>query len=170
MDSHPCLKLFVKISQERMCSHYLPKFVQSLQALDADAIWRKEAENLNSVGGIALHICEHVRRISAKISDRDHLGFDEGIEDNFPDLSLSPEELIRTVEKTFDEFRSVTEKFMENMPDEIDMHSLYHLVEHTGYHLGQIVDRAKRMTKKSFNFCQNGINERNLKERINARL
>ncbi|MBY6273477.1 MAG: hypothetical protein CW346_14870, partial [Bacillaceae bacterium] len=67
-------------------------------------------------------------------------------------------------------FRSVTEKFMENMPDEIDMHSLYHLVEHTGYHLGQIVDRAKRMTKKSFNFCQNGINERNLKERINARL
>jgi uncharacterized damage-inducible protein DinB len=170
MSNNQYLKLFVKISQQRMYNHYLPKLVQSLQELDSDAIWSREAENLNSVGGIVLHICEHVRRISVKFSDQNHPGFNEGIEDYFPDLNLCPEELIQTVKKTFDEFNSVMEKLIENMPDEIDMHSLYHLVEHTGYHLGQIVDRTKRITKKSFNFCQNGINERNLKELINDQL
>jgi uncharacterized damage-inducible protein DinB len=149
-----------------MYNHYLPKLVQSLQELNFDSIWSKEAENLNSVGGIVLHICEHVRRISVRISNQNHPGFKEGIEDYFPDLNLSPEELIQTAKKAFDEFNAVMEKLIENMPDEIDMFSLYHLVEHTGYHLGQIVDRTKRMTKKSFNFCQNGINERNLKALI----
>ncbi|GCD81389.1 hypothetical protein ACNR9V_03730 [Parageobacillus thermoglucosidasius] len=166
MDNNQYLKLFVKISQQRMYNHYLPKLVQSVQVLDSDAIWSKEAENLNSVGGIVLHICEHVRRISIKFSVRNHAGFNEGIEDYFPNLNLSPEELLQTVKETFDEFNSVMEKLIENMPDEIDMHSLYHLVEHTGYHLGQIVDRSKRITKKSFNFCQNGINEQNLKALI----
>jgi hypothetical protein len=51
MGSNQYLKLFVKISQQRMYNHYLPKLVQSLQELNSDAIWGKEAENLNSVGG-----------------------------------------------------------------------------------------------------------------------
>lgn len=170
MGSNQYLKLFVKISQQRMYNHYLPKLVQSLQELNSDAIWGKEAENLNSVGGIVLHICEYVRRISVRFSNQNHSGFNKGIEDYFPDLNLSPEELIQTAKKTFDEFNSVMEKLLENMPDEIDMHSLYHLVEHTGYHLGQIIDRTKRITKTSFNFCQNGINERNLKELIKDQL
>jgi hypothetical protein len=93
-----------------MYNHYLPKLVQSVQVLDSDAIWSKEAENLNSVGGIVLHICEHVRRISIKFSVQNHASFNEGIEDYFPDLNLSPEELLQTVKETFDEFNSVMEK------------------------------------------------------------
>ena len=45
----------------------------------------------------------------------------------------------------------------------IDLHSLLHLVEHTSYHLGQVVDRTKSIKGQQFNFCQNGINEKNLK-------
>lgn len=49
------------------------------------------------------------------------------------------------------------------MSQEINMHALYHGIEHTRYHLGQNVDRSKRMTGANFNFCQRGINEGNLK-------
>ena len=48
----------------------------------------------------------------------------------------------------------------------IDLHSLLHLVEHTSYHLGQIVDRTKSIKGQQFNFCQNGINEKNLRTRV----
>ena len=48
----------------------------------------------------------------------------------------------------------------------IDLHSLLHLVEHTSYHLGQVVDRTKSIKGQQFNFCQNGINEKNLKIRV----
>ena len=51
---------------------------------------------------------------------------------------------------------------MKTIP-QIDMHRLFHLVEHTSYHLGQVIDRSKRITQTSFDFCQNGINENNLK-------
>ena len=48
----------------------------------------------------------------------------------------------------------------------MDLHSLLHLVEHTSYHLGQVVDRTKSITEQQFNFCQNGINEKNLRTRV----
>lgn len=48
----------------------------------------------------------------------------------------------------------------------MDLHSLLHLAEHTSYHLGQVVDRTKSITEQQFNFCQNGINEKNLRTRV----
>lgn len=157
------LKLFIKISKGRMYTHYLPKFLQSIQSLKTDNLWSKETESLNTIGGIVLHICEHIKRNSIRYSIQNHEGFDKGIEDYFPILNLSPEELSKVVQDSFDEFDSVMAKLIENPPNVFDMHSLYHLVEHTGYHLGQVVDRSKRITNSSFNFCQNGINEKALK-------
>lgn len=39
----------------------------------------------------------------------------------------------------------------------------YHVVEHTSYHLGKVIDRAQRKTGAVFQFVQNGLNERNLR-------
>ena len=39
-------------------------------------------------------------------------------------------------------------------------------MEHTSYHLGQIVDRTKLIKGQQFKFCQNGINEKNLRTRV----
>ena len=39
-------------------------------------------------------------------------------------------------------------KIINNLPERMDMHCLFLLIEHTGYHLGQIVDRSKRLKKK----------------------
>lgn len=170
MDNNRTLQLFLKISQHRMRSHYLPKLIHSLNLLDSTMLWHREMAHLNSIGGIALHICEHVRRISVRLSTQNHDGFSTGIEDYFPDLNLSPEELVQTVTETFDQYNSVMEKVIANRTDEIDMHSIYHLVEHTGYHLGQIVDRSQRISGKSLKFCQNGINERSLRALIEENL
>lgn len=168
VDSTQTLRLFIKISQQRMYNHYLPKLFQSVQELDIDSLWNKEIATLNSIGGIVLHICEHVKRYCIRFSDPNHTGFGKGIEGHFPNLNLSPMELCQEVNEAFDEFNSVMDKLLENTREEVDMHSLYHLVEHTGYHLGQVVDRSKRITQKLFNFCQNGINERNLKMAIDC--
>lgn len=33
----------------------------------------------------------------------------------------------------------------------VSIYDIYHLIEHTGYHLGQVVDRGVRVTGKRFN-------------------
>jgi len=58
----------------------------------------------------------------------------------------------------------VLDKKLENSDSR--MYDIYHLVEHTGYHVGQIVDRTKRLKGKVFDFVSEGINETNLQEKI----
>ncbi|MNF04884.1 hypothetical protein D3C80_2044960 [compost metagenome] len=60
---------------------------------------------------------------------------------------------------------------MDNLSgDQVNQYNIYHLVEHTAYHLGQIVDRTQRLTGIRFQFVQNGINESGLKEIIEEEL
>jgi hypothetical protein len=101
------LELFIKISQQRMYNHYLPKLSSCIEELSLEALWGKDNFNLNSIGGIVLHICEHVKRNSIRFSQQSHSGFDIGIEDHFPDLKLSPDDLNHKVKDAFDEFNSV---------------------------------------------------------------
>ncbi len=153
----------MKISQQRMYHHYLPKLIQAVQELNSHQLWSKEVSCVNSVGGIVLHICEHVKRNSIRFSNQNHEGFNKGIEDYFPVSNLSSPELIQYIKESFNEFNETMKRLVDNLPDEIDIHSLYHLIEHTGYHLGQIVDRSKRLLNKTFNFCQNGLSEKTLR-------
>ncbi|MNE89836.1 hypothetical protein D3C80_1872900 [compost metagenome] len=59
-------------------------------------------------------------------------------------------------------------KYMNNelQINEEHIHELYHLIEHTGYHLGQIIDRIQAAREHKFEFCKNGINEAYLKKKI----
>ncbi|KFM95146.1 hypothetical protein D0U04_26520 [Bacillus clarus] len=52
MDNKETLKLFIKISQQRMYNHYLPKLVLSVQELNSEQLWYKEMSILNTIGGI----------------------------------------------------------------------------------------------------------------------
>ncbi|AIE79822.1 group-specific protein [Bacillus cereus] len=73
--------------------------------------------------------------------------------------------MLQYVEKVFDEWGKAYIQAWEEKRH-IELHSLLHLVEHTSYHLGQIVDRTKLIKGQQFNFCQNGINEKNLRTRV----
>jgi hypothetical protein len=50
------------------------------------------------------------------------------------------------------------------------MYDLYHLVEHTAYHSGQVIDRIQRRTGARFQFVQQGLNEKALRQRIETEL
>lgn len=161
---------FTRISVFRMCEHYLPKLIITLitlDGLDKEVLWRHEKETLNSIGGIVLHVGQHIRRHVIRYSNAGRV--EGGIEDHFPDeATLSSTDLIQFTTDLFNSWREIMNDYLEGTRGEenLNMFDIYHLVEHTGYHLGQIIDRVQRLNDKSFQFVQNGINERSLKELI----
>ncbi|HDX9590631.1 TPA: hypothetical protein ROX98_003681 [Bacillus pseudomycoides] len=155
------MQLVFKITYHRMYDHYRLKLLQAIECLNTEELWKQE---MNSIGGIALHICEHIKRNTARYSNPD-IKFEEGIEAYFPRLEITSYDLCLMIKETFDNWKRAFTKAVKRNA-EIDIHSLLHLVEHTGYHLGQVVDRVKRIKGKRFDFCQKGLNERNLRDMI----
>lgn len=146
-----------------MQDHYLPKLRQVISFVSEEDLW-KQGDSVNSIGGIILHICEHIQRNTSRYKNP-NIVFEKGIEEYFPVKRQRTELLLQYVEEVFDEWGTEYIQVWEEKRH-IDLHSLLHLVEHTSYHLGQIVDRTKLIKGKQFNFCQNGINEKNLRTRV----
>ncbi|MCM3735264.1 hypothetical protein M3215_05385 [Bacillus cytotoxicus] len=155
------MQLVFQITYHRICDHYFPKLLQAIHCLNTEELWKQE---MNSIGGIALHICEHVKRNTARYSNPD-IKFEEGIEEYFPRLEITSYDLCLMIKEIFDNWKRAFTKAVKRNT-EIDMHSLLHLVEHTAYHVGQVVDRVKRIRGMQFGFCQKGLNERNLRKTI----
>ena len=76
------MELVYKISYYRMQDYYLPKLVQAIQFVSEDNLW-KQGESVNSIGGIVLHICEHILRNNSRYKDP-NIVFEKGIEEYFP--------------------------------------------------------------------------------------
>lgn len=148
---------FKIISKHRMISHYYLKLMTCLESLNINQMWLKESEDLNSIGGIIIHIIEHIKRNTQKMKNPD-IKFEYGIENLFPDLCYEKEIMKEKLRQTFFEFEVAISE-----TESIDINNVYHLVEHTGYHLGQVIDRAQRLTGNRYQFVQNGINEKSLK-------
>ncbi|MFJ8238370.1 hypothetical protein [Bacillus tropicus] len=159
------MELVYKISYHRMQDHYLSKLVQAIQFANEDDLW-KQGNSFNPIGGIVLYICEHIQRNTSRYKNS-NIVFEKGIKEYFPVKRQRTEVLLQYVEKVFDEWGKAYIQAWEEKRH-IDLHSLLHLVEHTSYHLGQIVDRTKLIKGQQFNFCQNGINEKNLRTRVEA--
>ncbi|NHN34136.1 DinB family protein [Paenibacillus agricola] len=158
---------FVRISIFRMCEHYLPKLKLALESVDKEVLWKHEKETLNSIGGIVLHVGSHIQRHVIRYLNSGKI--EGGIENHFPDeVATSPSDLIQFITQRFNSWKEVMIDYTDGNKDEknLDMFDIYHLVEHTGYHLGQIIDRVQRLTYSNFQFVQNGINEKSLKDLI----
>jgi hypothetical protein len=149
-----------------MINHYFPKLKCCLEHLSNESIWQKESEDSNSIGGIVLHLIEHIKRNTIRLRDQNVI-FNQGIEKHFPDINKDGAVIVEELDRSIIDFGTA----MDNLDsDQIDIYNIYHLVEHTGYHLGQIIDRAQRLTGIRFQFVQNGINERELKKIIDKEL
>ncbi|MGZ0040263.1 hypothetical protein [Paenibacillus ottowii] len=66
--------------------------------------------------------------------------------------------LLDEVEDTFSSFCSALDN-----TGHINLYDVYHVVEHTAYHLGQIIDRVQRLAGHRFQFVQTGLNEKALR-------
>ncbi|MCU5330562.1 DinB family protein [Bacillus wiedmannii] len=157
------MELVYKITYHRMQDHYLPKLLQAISLVSEEDLW-KQRDSINSIGGIVLHISEHIQRNTSRYKNP-NIVFEKGIEEYFPVKRQRTEVLLQYVEEVFDEWRKAYLQACEEKKH-MDLHSLLHLAEHTSYHLGQVVDRTKSITEQQFNFCQNGINEKNLRTRV----
>ncbi|BBI34301.1 DinB family protein [Cohnella abietis] len=155
---------FMIISKHRMKSHYYLKFKACLESLNNSQIIFKESESSNSIGGIVIHVIEHIKRNTQRLINPD-IKYESGIENLFTDPVQDKEILIEHLQQTFAEFDIAISDAAS-----LDMYNIYHLVEHTGYHLGQVVDRTQRLTGVKFQFVQNGIDEKSLKEAIDKEL
>jgi hypothetical protein len=163
-DQDNCMELFVLISKHRMINHYLPKLITCLENITDEQIWSKETVGSNSIGGIVLHVLEHIKRNTQRLKNPGSI-FDKGIEDYFPQATLNKNDLLNEIAISFKE---LGEAF--NNTHIIDMHSIYHLIEHTGYHLGQLVQSSQKFSGIKYHFVQNGIDERALRRRIEEEL
>jgi len=157
------VELVYKITYHRMKEHYLHKLVQAIRFVSEDELW-KEGASVNSIGGIVLHICEHIQRNTSRYKDP-NIVFEKGIEEYFPVKRQRTEVLLQYVKEVFDEWGKAYIQAWEEKKY-MDLHSVLHLVEHTSYHLGQVVDRTNSIKGQQFHFCQNGINEKNLRTRV----
>ncbi|MGG6310417.1 DinB family protein [Paenibacillus macerans] len=152
--------LFLKITLHRMCDMYLPKLKMVLGGISQEVLWTEPYPKGNTVGGIALHVCEHIARSCLRLQQLTHQ-LKPDFESYFPVGGQTAEQLIGLFEQQFQAWEGEMRKLMrgEQRIDAEQIHQLYHLVEHTGYHLGQIIDRIQAATGRKFSFCQNGLNE-----------
>ncbi|GAF06111.1 acetyltransferase [Paenibacillus pini JCM 16418] len=153
---------FIAISKHRMINHYLPKLKICLEQLNHTMIWHKESDDSNSIGGIVSHVIEHVNRNTLRLVNPDVI-LSQGFEDYFPDVDVDKVILLDKLEITFSRYAEAMDLLSA---DQLHMYNMYHVVEHTGYHLGQIIDRAQRITGIQFQFVQNGINEKQLMKMV----
>lgn len=78
----------------------------------------------------------------------------KGFECYFPDENMTSQELINAYVSQLNEWKTIMYSYIKQVSSLNDehIHQLYHLVEHTGYHLGQIIDRAQGTKGKKFEF------------------
>lgn len=76
------MELVYKITYHRMQDHYLPKLIQAISFVSEEDLW-KQGDSVNSIGGIVLHICEHIQRNTSRYKNP-NIVFEKGIEEYFP--------------------------------------------------------------------------------------
>ncbi len=96
------MELVYKITYHRMQDHYLPKLIQAISFVSEEDLW-KQGDSVNSIGGIILHICEHIQRNTSRYKNP-NIVFEKGIEEYFPVKRKRTELLLQYVEEVFDEW------------------------------------------------------------------
>lgn len=164
-------KTFLKISLHRMTDLYFLKLKAVLEDLPNEVLWGESYPGGNSIGSIVLHVAEHIARNCLRLTNAEGQLL-PGVENFFPKGAASSRQLIQKFEEQLLEWKKVMERFLhgECRLSEEHLHQIYHLVEHTGYHLGQIIDRVQGATGRKFHFCENGLNEAFLRGRIDQNL
>lgn len=160
---------FLKIALHRVCDLYFLKLKEAFKPVTKEILWREAYENGNSIGGIVLHVCEHVHRSCIRLTEQDQL-LKQGFENYFPNQNDTPEEVLHRLEEQLNDWKALMKQYIHNEKEfNLEhLHHLFHMVEHAGYHLGQVIDRIQGSTGVKFEFCKNGLNENYLREKIEA--
>jgi len=153
---------FIKFSRELLNEEYRIKLRKTVGTLPEGALWWRPNDKANSVGNLLLHLEGNVRQwiIGAvggapDVRDRGHeFAAREG---------SSREDLLRHLETTLDEADAVlaalkpaqlAERRRVQTRDVSVLEAIYQVVQHFGYHLGQIVVVAKEQVPGAVKFYE----------------
>jgi uncharacterized damage-inducible protein DinB len=138
---------FIEASRVFLRDDYLPKLLYCVEQLSDDDLWWRPNEVSNSIGNLILHLCGNLRQwIVASIGG---VEFKRDRDGEFAARGPVPKtELIANLKKTLAEVDRVlegleTRRLLERLKiqkyEVSTLHVVYHVVEHFGYHLGQIL-------------------------------
>jgi uncharacterized damage-inducible protein DinB len=146
-------KDFLRISAEKL-RRSGSRIEDCVGRLNHEQIWTRNADNLNSVGNLVLHLCGNVRQwigfgIGELADQRDRDG------EFAARGGLEPEELIQRARQTvsdaigiignFDAARLLEKVTIQNY-EVTKMEAIYQVVEHFAQHTGQIMFITKMFT------------------------
>jgi uncharacterized damage-inducible protein DinB len=159
-DSRPVVQAFLKQTADHLESDFLPKIRKCVDLLDENDVWWRGSEFENSVGNLLLHLSGNVRQwiISG-------VGGAPDQRDRPREFStrggIRKAEALSRLEGTVREAAAVLRGLP---PDNLliersiqkykrtGLQAILHVLEHFGYHTGQIVFITKLRTQKDLKF------------------
>jgi uncharacterized damage-inducible protein DinB len=138
---------FIEASRVFLRDDYLPKLLHCVNAMSDDDLWWRPNEASNSVGNLILHLCGNLRQWI--VSSVGGVEFKRNRDAEFAARGPVPKaELIASLKLALGEVDAVlatldTGRLLDRVKvqayDVSILQAVYHVVEHFGYHLGQIL-------------------------------
>jgi len=138
---------FIEASRVFLRDDYLPKLLHCVEQLPEEALWWRPNDVSNSIGNLILHLCGNLRQWI--VSSIGGVEFKRDREAEFAARGPVPRaELIGNLKRVVSEVDGVLEglesrRLLERVKiqkyDVSKLQAVYHVVEHFGYHLGQIL-------------------------------
>jgi len=138
---------FIESSRIFLRADYLPKLLHCIEQLSEDDLWWRPNEVSNSAGNLVLHLCGNLRQwIVSSIGggefhrDRDAEFAARGplpkaqLIANLNQVAGEVDEVLATMKSD----RLLT-RFNVQKYEVSTLQAIYHVIEHFGYHLGQIL-------------------------------
>jgi len=145
---------FIESSRVFLKNDYMPKLLHCVEQMsDADLWWRPNDVS-NSVGNLILHLCGNLRQWI--VSSVGGVEFQRDRDAEFAARGpVAKTELVKNLKQVADDVDKVfaaltTERLMARVKvqkyEVSTLQAVYHVVEHFGYHLGQILYIYKMRT------------------------
>jgi uncharacterized damage-inducible protein DinB len=145
---------FIEASRVFLREDYLPKLLHCMEGLSEEDLWWRPNEVSNSIGNLVLHLCGNIRQWI--VSSIGGIEFKRDRDGEFAARGPIPRaELIEALREAVAEVdavlaqldsRRLLDRLMIQKYDVSTMQAVYHVVEHFGYHLGQILYIYKMRT------------------------
>jgi uncharacterized damage-inducible protein DinB len=145
---------FIEASRVFLRDDYLPKLLYCIEQLPEADLWWRPNEVSNSIGNLILHLCGNLRQwIVSSIGGAE---FKRDRDGEFAARGpVAKEELTANLKQTLSEVDRVLQglesgrllaRLKIQTYDVSTLQAVYHVVEHFGYHLGQILYIYKMRT------------------------
>ncbi|HYZ85794.1 MAG TPA: DUF1572 family protein [Bryobacteraceae bacterium] len=152
-------QVFLNFSASKL-RQYLTRIEDCLDRLTYEQVWGRGSEAENAIGNLVLHLSGNVRQwiltgvaghTDVRVRDREFAARgDIEIADLKTRLRGSVEEVVAVIERLTPERLADTIEVQKY--DVTVLEAVYHVVEHFGYHTGQIIFATKWLTKSDLGY------------------